>query len=690
MSSTITKTQIKKVKELTQTLWLGLGDTTQIETADIFSLRTQYDIENPHIYLLKMFRNPEMFPFTCKHLFNIDIFPFQNVILKELWYKKYPMLIGSRGMSKSFLLALYAMLKAVLCPGSKIIIVGAAFRQSKVIFDYCETIWERAPVLRSIFEGDRRDRSGPRRDVDRCTLTLGDSAIIAIPIGDGSKIRGLRASVIIADEFASISEEVYENVISGFSSVNLDPVSKAKQAAAARYLKELGLEQDNPVDGFVPDFGNQSILSGTAYYSFNHFHKYWQKYKAIIQSKGDKRILREIQGKEPEHLDWKAYSIIRIPYDLLPEGFMDIQHIERSQTTVHSGIFEMEFGAVFTGDSHGFFKRSLIESCVTKNPIATPGGNLAKFQAVIRGNPKGKYVYGIDPASESDNFAITILELHEDHRRVVYTWTTTRQAQQQRIKDGVTTELDYYGYCIRKIRDLMKIFPCSLMAIDSQGGGRAIIEGLHETRRLQPGENLLWPVIDPENPQPTDGYAGDHIIEVINFSKHEWVSDANHGLKKDLESKALLFPQFDSLSLLYSAEEDKVLERKYDTLEDCVMEIEDLKNELSTIVISQTSATMKEKWDTPEIKLPGGKKGRQRKDRYTALLMANAIAHKIQAPPPPIEAYQPAGGFIHLIAEKNNKQAYNDYGMYVGMLTPDMRKATAASANYGNIIVRKY
>ena len=38
-------------------------------------------------------------------------------------------------------------------------------------------------------------------------MRLGDSWTIAIPMGDGSKIRGLRAHIIIADEFASISPD---------------------------------------------------------------------------------------------------------------------------------------------------------------------------------------------------------------------------------------------------------------------------------------------------------------------------------------------------------------------------------------------------------------------------------------------------------------------------------------------------
>src|SRR5258708_4970520 len=39
------------------------------------------DIENPHVHLLRLMREPEFFPFTCDRVFNISILPLQHVIL---------------------------------------------------------------------------------------------------------------------------------------------------------------------------------------------------------------------------------------------------------------------------------------------------------------------------------------------------------------------------------------------------------------------------------------------------------------------------------------------------------------------------------------------------------------------------------------------------------------------------------
>ena len=62
-----------------------------------------------------------------------------------------------------------------------------------------------------------------------------------------------------------------------------------------------------------------------------------------------------------------------------------------------------------------------------------------------------------------------------------------------------------------------------------------------------------------------------------------------------------------------------------------MLEIEELKEELSTIS-HMTTQTGKDKWDTPETVLVGNKKGRLRKDRYSALLIANMAARRINRP----------------------------------------------------------
>jgi len=299
----------------------------------------------------------------------------------------------------------------------------------------------------------------------------------------------------------------------------------------------------------------------------------------------------------------------------------------------------MEYAACFTEDSEGFFRRSLIESCVTSDTRQILIDNKPiVFDAVVKGHQDHKYVYGIDPASEQDNFSIVVLEIHPTHSRIVYCWTTNRSNFKERQKTGLIKEHDFYGFCVRKIRNLMKTFPCSRIGLDAQGGGVAIEEALHDPSKTEDGENLIWPIIDDNKPRDTDDQQGLHLIELIQFAKAEWTAQANHGLRKDFEDKTLLFPRFDGLTLGLALDQEgrDIMESDlnpiYDNLSECILEIEELKNELTTIIMTQTSTgpNARDRWDTPEIKLPNGKKGRLRKDRYSSLLIANMIARQMQ------------------------------------------------------------
>lgn len=1056
----------------------------------------------PEVDLLRVIRDPNNFHFTCKHILNKDILPYQNLILRELWHRPFPMLIGSRGAAKTFCLALYCTLRGLINQGCSIIITGAAFRQAKVVFEYIERIWESAPILRDLCSNNTR-KQGAHRDSDRWWFAIGESTISALPIGDGSKIRGYRANYLISDEWAAQNPQIYEEVIAGFAFVASNPIDKVKEEASIQTLKDFGLwTPQNEIDLNANYKGNQSILAGTAYYSWNHFYSYYRRYKAIVESMGDPDKLEAIfQGPPPEGFNWKDYSVMRVPLELIPKGLMDKKQITRSKATTHSTVYMMEFGAcespdtlivtdkgvkkivdidigdmvlthkgrfrpvtkklfrkydnkivdfktygynqnqlvtpnhpfyinnkegewmplgeledkvylsnlkkvsnkgyidardytqkfvqvddyiypkssqnktklsnedildikasslkpislaekyglpvkkiyaikyskvrkpknsvkykipldynfglvvgyyaaegscsrgsvgfaldghvdesleffvnqlseaiynvfgfhpkkyakktntvdvsinsriirdllksicpgvagtkyilpeilysneefmkgVITGywngdghksdernginanstsinlatqirtaisyfniatsfnkrdggvstingkeyncsdyyvlsmdgdnsrkfknifydidytvnqsnksyilnnegcsefkfiskelvdyndfvynleveednsyslinatvhncfatDSDGFFKRSLIESCVTKEPIYKEGGAV-QFKATVNGNPSARYVYGIDPASESDKFSIVILELCGDHSRIVYCWTTDKEDHREKKKTGAVRENDFYSYVNRKVRTLMKIFPCQHIAMDSQGGGISVMEAFRNTSNLEGNELpllMITPshVLSDKKERDSDNENGLHIVELVNFAKYDWTSAANHNMKMDFEQKNLLFPYFDPMQITIAETLDNQAGRTNDTLEDCILEIEELKDELATIVLTPTP-TGKEHFDTPETKVSGSKKGRMRKDRYSALLMANAAARALNSfVEKPI--YVSTGGFAGQVEKPKSTRLYNGPAWFTNKM----------GGSYGNSVVR--
>lgn len=615
----------------------------------------------PDIDLLKIVRDPNNFHFTCKHILNKDILPYQNVVLRELWRRPFPLLLGSRGAAKTFMLAVYCVLRALINQGCNIAITGAAFRQAKIVFEYIEQLWSSAPVLRDLVGNDRR--AGSHHDSDRWWFGIGESTIFAIPIGTGDKIRGYRANYLISDEFSAQNPDIYENVIAGFSFVSSNPIEKVKEAAQIQLLKNMKMWTPEQDERLAQNYkGNQSILAGTTNYRWNHFYRYFMRYKGIVESKGDKNKLAEVLGEEPDdRFDWRDYSVIRLPLELIPQGFMEEKQVVRSKHTAHTSIHLMEFHAIWPNDSDGFFRRLLIESCVCGPGKITKADGLVEFKATVNGNPMCQYVYGIDPAAESDKFAIVILELHKDHSRVVYSWTTDKEDHRAKLKKGAAKESEFYGYVARKIRTLMQTFPCTHIAMDAMGGGGAVMEALRQKETLREGEQPIL-LITPEHPlsdkkeRECDGEEGLHIVELVYFAKAEWTGGANHGMKKDFEEKSLLFPYFDPLEVSFASEADLLAGREYDRLEDCVLEIEELKDELASIVQTQTP-TGREHWDTPEIKLSGSKKGRLRKDRYSALLMANAAARTLIRFVQPVYN-SPTGGFVGTVGKHTGGKLY--------------------------------
>jgi hypothetical protein len=277
---------------------------------------------------------------------------------------------------------------------------------------------------------------------------------------------------------------------------------------------------------------------------------------------------------------------------------------------------------------------------------------------MLTGSTKKKYVFAIDPASETDNFSVVVLELNATHRRIVYVWTTSKNEYKKEFNSGKTVETNFYGYCVRKIRHLMKIFPCELIGCDAQGGGVAIRETFADNHYILEGELPIWETIDKDKPKDTDNKAGLHILELVQFADAAWTSEANHGMRKDFEDKVLLFPYYDSASLELAAIDDEEMERigklGHDSMENCTFEIEELKNELTTIVQTQTNSG-RDRWDTPETKnTVTSKKGRLRKDRYSALVIANMIGRQLMMAEAPVN-YDVQGGYAQQMAQRPNK-----------------------------------
>jgi hypothetical protein len=633
--------------------------------------------DRPDASLLRVLRDPEYFPFACYHLFRqpdgqpVRLMPYQHITLMEFWWRQMVMLVASRGAGKSWLLAMYILLKLTFHQGTEIAVVSKTLRQSKILWSYAERLWNNSPVFRSLvgpFANAGTDRkNGPRQAASegRYEFIIGDSIALFLPMGpDGEGIRGIRSQCTITDEFGSLDPEVYSVVVAGFGAVAGDPVYKAGQHARLKTYERLGLSTEEMKNGVLAlTGGNQQIIAGTATYQFNHFYQYLKSYSEVIQSRGDPERLQAIfNGPPPPGFDWRRYSVIRLPWSMLPKGFMDEATIGRAKQLAATNEYIREYEAGFPSDSDGFFRRSNIEKCTIGGldlaPPEFPSG-MADFTVSRAGDPLRRYVYGVDPAAQKDNFAVVIIELWPDHRRVVKCWTT--KLSEHRKQELASA--NYYQYAVDELRAMFAKWPPAAVVIDAQGGGGTIREMFREPKA---GEVGYYAVDD----EAAAHLPGEHILHMFQFASANDTSEANWGLQKDLETRSLLFPRGSALeyALAEVAGEDLV-----ESLE----EIDALKDELTNIVREQTPGG-RERWD-----VPGGPRGHVRKDRYSALVMASWMAKRMAGVAPAPERPDVYGGLVAELASLPADQRA-DGPMYVldKRCKPDIR-ARARGTWYG-------
>lgn len=151
----------------------------------------------------------------------MPLFPHQRIIFKEAALRQFLFLQMMRGGAKSTSLARFSIDYALQNANIPIIFTGPSFKQSLLMFDECVKIFEReeknenAPLrLQAELVGDPK-----RNSIDALIRFYNGSSIRALPMGDGTKIRGYRGGLLIIDEAYQITEEMYTSHLAPFVSV---------------------------------------------------------------------------------------------------------------------------------------------------------------------------------------------------------------------------------------------------------------------------------------------------------------------------------------------------------------------------------------------------------------------------------------------------------------------------------------
>lgn len=320
------------------------------------------------------------------HRFAIDYFgmtwltPIQQILINVILKFTYTMIIASRGFGKTMLVACAICIKAVLYPGTEIVIAAGNRGQSlNVLNKIIDNFMPTSPNLQSEISNYKATPS------DAFIQFKNGSIVKVVTARDSS--RSARANWVICDEFVQIKKTVIDGVIRKF---------KAGQRRPGFY--------DLPEYKSYPKEPNTETYISSAYYKY-HFS--WAKFKAFFKSM--------IKGEN--------YACMGFPYQLpVHEGYYPLEQIreEMQEDDFDSIKFSMEMDSLFFGEANNAFY-SYTDMEINRNiPLPVYPPNFYK----VLGDPKLKHkekengeirIIGMDIAtqggSKNDNTCFSVLSL---------------------------------------------------------------------------------------------------------------------------------------------------------------------------------------------------------------------------------------------------------------------------------------
>jgi hypothetical protein len=337
-----------------------------------------------------MYQNPR---FALELLAGIMIYPAQEVILKGWMRNDYNLAVWGRGMAKSWTSALFCLWWAMFNPNSRIVVISFAFRASRRILEQCEKFIKDkdASLLKSCFPEKVEHKT------DEWILRVPNGATIqCLPLGDGTKIRGVRADVLIVDEFAFLPETIIGEILRPFLASNNKIKEQRMIDERENELIKKGLMTED--QRTVIEDRKKVIFLSSACYQFEHMYK---RYNDWIDLMNKPNRIEEIKNAGV------SYFISRLSYEAAPAGLLNLKEIEEAKRDMSEQMFNKEYRAMFIGDSEGYFRAAKIQYC------SIPDGESPCLELV--GDKTARYVLGIDPslsgAETSDDFAMCLMKL---------------------------------------------------------------------------------------------------------------------------------------------------------------------------------------------------------------------------------------------------------------------------------------
>lgn len=260
--------------------------------------------------------NPQRF---VKEYLNIQLKLFQKILIYLMMHSTNFLVIASRGIGKSWLLALYCVVRCILFPGTKVVVASGVKSQaieiiSKIDLEFLKNYsWGSSNL--------RNEISYISTAVNNPVCEFKNGSYIHI-VTSNDNARHNRANLIIVDEFRMVDLNIINTVLRRFLTAPRQPGYLNKPEYS--HLQERNIE----------------MYASSAYYQA---HWAYEKTKTYYANMLD---------------DHRKYTCIGLPYQLaIKEGLLDRAQVEdeMSEADFNPVSWLMEMESVFYGESDGAF-----------------------------------------------------------------------------------------------------------------------------------------------------------------------------------------------------------------------------------------------------------------------------------------------------------------------------------------------
>jgi hypothetical protein len=256
--------------------------------------------------------NPHRF---VKEYLGMTLKLFQCILIYMMMHNHYFMYLASRGQGKTWLTAVFCCVRAILFPGTKIVIASGTKGQSREVIEKIDDMRKESVNL-------QREISDLKTSTNDARVEFHNGSWIKI-VASNDGARSKRANLLIVDEFRMVDFEIISKVLRKFLTAPRSP--KYLEKEEYKHMKER----------------NKEIYLSSCWYkvhwSYNRFLSY---YKSML--KGSK------------------YFVCGLPYQLaIKEGLLDEEQVkdEMTEEDFDSVGWSMEMEALWFGESEkAYFK----------------------------------------------------------------------------------------------------------------------------------------------------------------------------------------------------------------------------------------------------------------------------------------------------------------------------------------------